>query len=573
MSRQVRSIVLITILFSLLFSVSADAKKRSKAERKAIATSVLWSHEFPGSIMMLEMTANGLLHAVALDGKNKKSPRSRYLVDYSGNVFWKGPAHTTALLGDAPHAVMLEVGGPGFIMSAVANSGARVWQYPMPGVPASTIAIPESNELVMVIMPYDWAIDSSKPYPANMVRLDLTTGKERWTTPIGNLKGSLESFGGEMAISADNVWWAAGGMAVKVGVAKGDVQWQSQMKNARGGGSAWVFGVNGAAVLRGNSVAFFDDASGLRWQRVFDNAENPNGIAWTTSGIAASLSGKKNVVLAVLDFGTGTSKWQTNTKHKVKKFGLPPRGIATHGNVVAQTAGSYLVGHDLTSGSELYRVKIKKNVFLSLDEIRQEQDNVILIGYKGATAYDISNGAEVWSHLNFVDPIEEVRKLKAAAMSVAMSNMQGSAPGSQAAWKAHRDGSMSYTQAAQTAAFHTQMQSMARREKDKKMAKTWGTLWEMEQQIVNRSLGPNYAEFYGHRGGSMMLLKVVDDLDGVLLDLRTGALTAGGGKRARNGCIPQLLIDPTRRKMVETYRQVSFVCQDEDTIEMYDFPK
>jgi outer membrane protein assembly factor BamB len=568
--------ITLLIIFALsitLFSTDLLAKKRTKAERQAIEAQLLWSHTFPGPLMRLEMTPSALLHAVARDAKSKKSPRTRYLLDESGKLFWQGKETTTALIADSPNAIIMEVISPGLVLHSINRSGAKVWSHPLGGIPASTLSIPESNELVMVMMPYEWPLATGKSYPAHMIRIDLKTGKERWTRPIGNLQGALDAFGGELAVNGGNIWWAAGGRGACVEAKSGKLRWASDLNLKKGSGSSWIFGTGGAAVMRGNGVAFFSPDMGVMWQRVFTKAEYPNGIAWSNGGIIASLASKKELFLTVLDIATGEPRWQTSVKHKSKKYGLPPRGVAVLGNVVAKPANRHLVGFDLATGAELYRTKINKNFFLSIDMIRQINDKLVLVGYQGAIAYSISNGTEIWSQIGYIDPIMEVRKLKQAAMQVALSNFHGSAPGSKRAWKEYSDGSRSYTSAAQTAAFEQQMYSQQQSAKSAKAAKGLSTLGETEQQVVNRRLGPDYAEFYRHRGSSLMLLKVVNELDGALIDLRSGLTREAGGRRATEGCIAQIMIDPINNKMVQVYRKMGLWCKDVNKIEMYPFKK
>ncbi len=566
-------LLLITTLAITLFSPDLIAKKRTKAERNAIEAKMLWSHTFPGPVMRLEMTPAGLLHAVARDGRSKKSPRTRALLDYAGNVFWQGPEAKTALIADSPQAVIMEVGGSGLTLRAIVKSGAELWRYPMNGIPASTLSLPDSNELIMVMLPYEWPLATEKAYPATMVSIDLKNGAQRWSTPIGNIQGAVDAFGGELAVNEGSVWWAAGGRGARVEAANGKLAWSSELNLTSGNGSSWVFGPGGAAVMRGNGIAFFSSETGLTWQHVLAKAEHPNGIVWSDGSIVASLASKKEVFLAAFDIATGKVRWQTSVKHKAKKYGLPPRGVAVFGNVVAQPADRHLIGLDLATGSERYRTEIDKGFFRSIDALRQMNDKVVLLGFEGAIAFSIADGAQAWEQTGFIDPIIEIQKLKQAAMSVALSNFQGSAPGAKQAWKEYSDGSRSYTSAAQTAAFESQMYRQQQSAKNAQSAKTLASLGEMEQQVINRRLGPNYAEFYRHRGSKLMLLKIVNELDGALVDLRSGSVRESGGKRAREACIARILIDPISNRMVQTYRKMGILCSAVNTIEMYPFGK
>lgn len=563
--------ILILLILTFALPLDGHAKKRTKAERKAIDSTVMWEHKFPGAVVRLEMTPSGKLHAVARDGKGKKSPQTRYLLSYLGKVLWRGPALETALLSDNPYNIMMSVDQRGLVFSAVDNTGKTKWTHINDGIPASTISDDISKVLIMVVMPYEWGANPSKEYPATLQALNMNTGKINWTTSLGNIKGKLTEFGGELAIHNGSVWWAAGGRAFKASLSNGSLAFNVDINANSSAHTSWAFqGVN-AAALKGGSVSYFDQG-GLKWQQSIKGADKPVGLAITGAGVAASVAGKKSLVLTMLDLNSGSSRWQKTAKHNLKKMGLPPSGLAVLGNVVAIAANRRVIGYDVSSGSEIYSVKMKKKHFLMTDDIRSFGSHFVLVGFEGATAFNISNGSVMWEKHGFVDPVAEIRAQKQAVWSIAIGNLKsGVSPQARAAWKKHSEGSMSYTAAAQTAAFYNRIHNQKEAEKTKKAAKNLSKLGEIDLLTVNRSLGPNFAEFYESRGGSFLAMKNVQHLDGVVMDLRSGSTRSAGTRKARAGCVGQILVDPHRGRMVQVFRQMGFGCRDEMKIEMYGF--
>ncbi len=566
------------IISILMFAIglgatdSGASNKRTKGERSATKARLICQHAFPFSITWLELTPNGYLHAVARDDKGKKATKSRYLLDGSCNRFWKGDESRTAVLADDPYPVVMEVDSNGLVLKAVDPSGAVKWTYPMPGVPASTASDAASKTLAMVVMPYEWAGAPSKGYPAKVVAVDMKTGTQKWSAEAGTIEGSLDSFGGELGVSGGDLWWAAGGRAFCVEMASGKVKWSAELKDAGGSGSIWNFTDAEAYVARGGRVAALS-GSGVVWQKEFSGDVEPRGLGATSSGVIATFATEKDLIVAFLDRSDGTVKWEKRFSHKEKKYGAPPSGVAFSDARAAVFAGDRLIGLDLSDGGEVYSDKVKSKKFLGIDELRSGTSGAVIIGTTGAASYSVATGAQNWEEMDFVDPVFETQKTKAAVMQLGMSSAASlmTAPGAEKAWKEYRDGSRNFTSAAQTAAFEQQMFVQQAGERGKQMGAGIGKLVDIEITLVNRRLGPTKAEFYGHRDGGFAFLKDVQDLDIVEVNLLDGSTYAIPLSKSRSGCIPQAMIDPVSRKVVQTYRQMGLLCKDENTVEIYGY--
>lgn len=574
MSNRLRICVICVAMFTIGLNTadSGASNKRTKEERSATKARLICQHSFPFSITRLELTPNGYLHAVARDDKGKKATRSRYLLDGSCNQFWKGDESRTAILADDPYPVVMEVAQSGLVLKAIDLTGAVKWTYSMPGVPASTASDAASKILAMVVMPYEWAGAPSKGYPAKVVAVDMETGAQKWSSEVGTIEGVLDSFGSELGVSGGDLWWAAGGRAFCVEMASGRVKWSAELKDIGGSGSIWGFTDEETYVARGGRVAALSD-SGVIWQKGFSGDVEPRGLGATPSGVIATFATEKDLMVVFLDRSDGTVKWEKRFAHKEKKYGAPPAGVAFSETRVAVFAGDRLIGLDLSSGGEVYSDKVKSKNFLGIDELRSGTSGAVIIGTTGAASYSVATGAQEWERMDFVDPVFETQKTKAAGMQLGMSSAASlmTAPGAAKAWKEYRDGSRNFTSAAQTAAFEQQMYVQQAGERGKQMGAGIGKLVDIEIALVNRRLGPTKAEFYGHRDGGFAFLKDVQDLDIVEVDLLDGSTYAIPLAKSRMGCIPQAMIDPGARKVVQTYRQMGLLCKDENTVEIYGY--
>jgi len=550
--------------------------KHSREEKQEIESRLLWSHDFPGAVVYLELTPNGLIYAVAREGKKKKSPRSHFLLNEKGEVFWKGSVKTTALIADDPHAIVMEVLETGLVLKGVASSGTTRWHYPLKGIPASTISDALSKTLVMVVLPYEWAGAEGQAQPADAVALDLTTGRERWSTQLGEISGSMTSFGSEFAVHENNVWWAAGGRAACLDLESGEPYWNVPIKANEEADSVWDFSTDRAVVVKGGEVTSFSREGGLEWQRELREEARPNGLGIASSGVVASVFTKKEAALALLDTADGNPLWIKSFKHKTKKLGPPPRGIAVNDASVALAIGKNLLGFSLLSGKELFKHKIKKRIFLGLEELRPFKNHLVLIGAEGAAGHALMDGHEIWKQDDFIDPVFEMRKTREATLALGMSGLSGgTAPGAQKAWKDYQSGSRDFTNAAMEASFQQGLYSQQQREKMRRassnMSNAIGRFMEIDIQLVNRGLGPDYAEFYRHRGMTFIKLKQVSALDAALLNLETGEMEEAGVCTPGQGCISQMLVDPQRNRVIQAFRQATILCKEENLIKVYRF--
>ncbi|OGQ68072.1 MAG: hypothetical protein A3F89_05840 [Deltaproteobacteria bacterium RIFCSPLOWO2_12_FULL_50_11] len=553
-----------------------EAKKRSSSEKKEIESLFLWSHQFPGALLYLELTPHGWLHAVAREGKGKKSPERRFLLNSEGRVVWEGPVAMTALLADNPFPVIMEVQQTGLVFRAINSSGSESWRYPLEGIPASTIMDPSSKTMLMVMMPYEWGTEQEKSYQADFLALDLQTGTVKWKTPLGEIRGSLTSFGGEMALSDDSLWWAAGGRAACLRLSTGESMWNIAIPRNDEASSEWIFTESGAFMAKGGHILSFSPQGALQWETLIKEGLSLNGFGRGTSGIAASFVGEKKVDLVVLDPVSGKILWQKDFKHNVKKEGPPPRGLVVSHDRVSLAMDQRLIGFELSSGEEVYSHKLKNKIFQGLNEIRSFDQHFVLVGFDGVRGYGIKDGKKLWEQTDFVDPVFEIRKTREATLSVALSGMQGGlSPGAKKAWKEYESGSRDFTSAAMEASFQQQMYRQQQQAQNQRATKNLsgaiGKFAEIDLTLVNRRLGSRYAQFYRHRGSSFMNLKNVEALDGALVDLTTGEVHVGGVKDSKTACVSQLLVDPEGQRIIQAYRQMALMCKDEDLIEVYRF--
>lgn len=325
------------------------------------------------------------------------------------------------------------------------------------------------------------------------------------------------------------------------------------------------------AVARGGMVSYFSETGGLKWQKSLKKVDSPSGLSIAPEGVVAYIGGVKNVVLTLLNKADGSTVWEKNLSHNSKKYGHPPVGISVYGGKVAVAAERHVTGFDVSSGEQTYDIKLKKDDFLSLSELRPAGDHFVLVGYEGATAYSTASGDKMWEQGGFVDPIMEIRRASQAIMSAALANLTVESAGSRQAWKEYNEGSRDFTSAVQTAAMANQIERLKNSQQGKNIATGISSLIEIELEVVNRRLGPDYAEFYRTRGSKLFGLKEVDKLDMALVNLLSGTVTESGTKKAPMGCVGQIMIDPASQKMVQAYRQMGLGCAHENKIEMYDY--
>lgn len=564
------------LMVSLLFlSFNANAEKRSRAEDKEIASKILWEKDMPGAIVLGEFTPGGRLHIVARDGKSKKSAKTRYLYDYSGNLIWQGAEGASALFGDTPYITLMEVTDAGAVINAITETGAKKWSYSLKGVPASTISDPSGNDLIMVVMPYEWAAKPDQAYPATMAALDLNTGKAKWSSSIGEIKGGLESFGGELAIDSGSVWWAAGGRAVRASLANGNILSNNNIETVDGSDPIWLFSAGNTLVGRGGVITNFSNSGGVLWSKKVPKMEGVSGLTKTGSGILAYMYGKSGAWLALLNEADGSVIWEQKVKHNTKKLGPPPAGVPVFGGTGAVAAHKKLLGFDIETGKQKYEIKMKEKDFVTVYELQSKGSDFVANGKTVVAMYNIDSGSEVWKLDNFFDPIAETEKMQSAAMGLGMqgyAQIMG-APSNAKVWREYRSGSIDYSNAAIQSAFNQGAYETQMRGQGEALGKTLSKWQQIDLQLINKRLGPNYTEKYIPKGGSFMLLTMADRIDGALVDLNSGSVWSAGTKKARSGCIGQIMIDPQSRKMIQIYRQMGLGCSDEMKMEMYDFPK
>lgn len=556
-----------------LISLLAQAKE--KYNQKEIEARLLWRAELGGSITSVELTPAGLLHVQARREKQKIGGKKiwlkdRYLLNGSGKVFWKGEEDRTVLIADRPNPVILEVLEQGIALEAIAQSGGSLWKTALEGMPVSFYFSPTLQKVFLVIPKGD--------SPAIMVAVDVAGGKILWKAEIGPLKGSLTSFGRELALLGGDLWWAAGGRAARVDATTGKVVWSAEIPEGDGVDSTWATDGATTWVLRGNQLFGFSPESGLLWQKEFPKGVESNGLAVHTDGLVASFRDAKRVGVVFLEKKSGNVLWQKELKHKEKKFG-PPAGFAMSGDRLVFALNKDLIGFELPSGKEVYKNGIKGSVFEDLRELRVRGENVVLVGEMNAQSYAIADGKLQWKQEGFITPYVKQARIKAGALAYAFTNFyQTVSTGPEAShYKQeagrYSAGSFNYQMAMGRAA---EAQSRYAAQEGARSGSAWADIIkqiaEIDLQTVNQRIGPRYARFYKIMNKKFGSLQNVSKVDGVLLDLDTGGTQEAGVGKTSDACVSNILIDPESGRMYQLHQQVALMCKDEQRIDAYRFP-
>ncbi|MDO8494319.1 MAG: PQQ-binding-like beta-propeller repeat protein, partial [Deltaproteobacteria bacterium] len=452
---------LLTGLFCINTPSDSFAKKRSGEAKEEIERNLLWTKEFSGMLRHVELLSNnGLLHVVAQVGKKKPSgvkkenwPRQRYILNQEGEILWESNYNTTALLADQPYVTMLQAGDNGIDLIGINSSGGTSWRWHSDyGTPVSTLADPSSSTLYMVVMPYLWAIETDKPADAKVVALSLATGTPKWQTEIKNISGKLTDFdGGELESDGGILWWAGGGRAAAIQIAGGNLLWQKELDKNFKKPRSWVFKDDKAFVADEKNLWVFSKQSGPQWNKEYGKKREFYSMATISGGLLLATGDKSKYYLQALRDNSGEELWASQYKAKPNKFGLP-QGIAISGNKAVFAVEGKIVGISPSTGKEIYSQKIKKKVFNSWSRIIPRDNHFVMTGPEGINAYRYSDGTELWSHEDFVDPVAEIRKGREAILQYAFQQLHSStAPDAKKAWDKHREGSISYSEASSTA--------------------------------------------------------------------------------------------------------------------------
>jgi len=304
------------------------------------------------------------------------------------------------------------------VVRAVNSSGGTEWTYNLEGFPVSSVVDVKENIFVMMLMPYDWTINYGGLSPAAVIALNPKTGRRLWTQSLESVRGGPLSFGGELEIAKEAVWWAAGGRAVRLSLKSGKPSWNSEMETEGGVGSLWKYRPEGAIALRGSRLMAFLKDLGLQWQReLFKEECQAHGLFWTDSGILASCRHEMGVVVTLFDTTSGSLLWTKNLKHKVSSLGPTPTGIAVTPSRVILIANKRLLGFDLGTGTEIFNLKMKKDVVENIRELRQMKNHFVLIGRNQVTAHSFEAGGELWKKDGFEDPYLLKQELKRGSLS------------------------------------------------------------------------------------------------------------------------------------------------------------
>lgn len=563
-----------TVVFCLVLLIStAVVAKRSKTEKAEIESRVMWSYEFPGALHFMEISRNGLIHAVSREGKGKKAPRKRFLLNDTGQVYWQGDANRTVLIADAPLAVIMGLEGEQIVLRAIHPSGSERWQHSLHGMPVSMLSDASSGILILAVMPYSWILAPDNPHNMELVALNINTGQTKWTASLDAITAPQKSLGGELAIGGGSVWWAGGGRAARINLSSGKIAWNVALEASKGQGSLWHIASNAAWLIKGGTVFSFSGASGLTWHRSLRQGASPHGLALTAAGLVAACQDEKGVTLALLDPASGADRWIQTLKHKKgKSDGPPPAGVAVSGTRVALAVDGYFVGHDLSSGAEVYRQKVKSKIFRDTKQFQALGDHVVLVGMNSAIAFAIDDGRLLWKHEGFESPYEIKKKsvqMMAQVAGIAMAT--GSSQASQLRQKAgqYAIGSSNYQSLMGEAA---RLDAQASKKQIKKLS---GAIQKLQKGVeialymVNNRYSQNYASFYRNLSSKFAIsFNPASEINAVLVDLDTGELSETGVRKSRTGCSTTLLVDPSRRLIIQAYQQLGMACKDEHRVDV-----
>ncbi|OGR89758.1 MAG: hypothetical protein A3A86_04565 [Elusimicrobia bacterium RIFCSPLOWO2_01_FULL_60_11] len=544
---------------------------------------MLWTKEFSGAVIRAELlNKHGLLHVVAREGMKKPSgvkkedwPKKRYLVRQDGAVLWEGDARSTTLLAEDPFPVILGIEGKSVYLEAIDLKGGQVWRRELQeGFPVSTLADPAGSRIFLVQLPFAWMEAMDKPFPAKMAAVDLSNGGTLWVAELEALQGGLGGFGGDFSLSGGTLWWAGGRRAAAADPSGGRIHWQAPIEGDFKDSRHWAFGKELAFVSNGNAVWALSAGNGLLWKKTPPEGAEVHGLFWDSGRLACASLDDKELHMELLDAANGKVLWTRSFRHKKKKMGNPPAGMAFSQDLLALAAGGKIFGLRASSGETAYERPVKSKIFGQWKRLTHHKNHFVLSGPEGAYAYTLDSGEPLWENSDFIDPIYEQRKIRQATVQLGLSGLYfHEAPGAQEAWKQYRSGSRSYSDAAITAASaqysHNVIQDAKLRQSAAGISESMTGLIEIDLALVNRALGERYGAFYRHRGMKLGALKASENVDAALVDMESGQLTEIGLQKTASACLPQFLIDPVNRRVYQAIRQMALMCKDENKLIAY----
>ena len=584
------NVVRILISILLIIGISSDGFAKKRGPKGDLESAFQWAHTFPGSLTDVEITPEGYIHAVSRYGKKvkigkKKGYHKRRFLMKGENVFWKGEAATTAYIGDSPLPIVMESGEEGLVVQAIQTTGQVKWMYILKGIPAAWTVEPSFNTLAFVVMPLGWIKEGADDQEATMVAIDTRDGALRWSVPIGSIKGRLDSFGSEIGINKDGVWWAAGERAAFVDLSSGKVLWSQSIQPTTIPNSLWAFSDSYAAVARGSRLFVFDKSKGPMWDRELRKKSQIGGLLWTEQGLLAKFQDGKGLIISMMDPVTGASRWEHTLKHKFKKYqGPPPNGIVETGNAVIISANGVLHSYDLKSGEEIFQHKMDRKTIwkaqsaVNIRHFRARKNHFVIYGRRTASAFALKDGAPLWQKLGYEPPEDVARRMRDATLQLAFTSFHQLSPtytssaASQQAQQARQYSAGSFQhQSFMNAAESLQMSyAYTAGAQQGKSASSWAArIAEVPLELSNRRLPPKYASFYHLRNKKFFAMQNSNKVSAVLMDLDTGEDRHIILPDSGTGCISQVILDPVGNRMFLLYRQLGLACKDENFIESY----
>ena len=579
--------ILLTILCLSVIPVSAARDPLGPLE-----SSLTWRHQFPGSINLLEVTPQGYIHAVShygekiKEGKKKYFRKKRFLFQ-DDQVIYKAEAATTTYIGDATLPLVMEAQTGEVVVKAIPATGKKGWTYPIKGIPAAWLVDSEVQTALFLVMPLGWTQNPEEKNEAEVWALNTQSGALRWNVSIGTVTGGINSYGSEFDIEKGDVWVAAGGKAARIDLASGKLYWSAPITPTTQPNTFWLFSGEWAAAARGDILFLFDKNSGLKWSRQLREESGVAGLLWTTHGLLSKFQNNKGLILAMLDPESGDSRWEHTLKHNHKKFhGPPPMGMVEAGGNVIVAAKGFLHSYDLKTGEEKFAKKLSKQTYwkkqtaINKRRLQARPNHFILYGRRSATAFNFEDGSMIWQQSGFEPPEDILRRMRGASLQAGFTGFHQIMPTYTSAEAAsyargasrYSEGSFKHQQMMLSAEIaQTNYAFTAGQQQGFAAAKFFGKTLEIELDLYNRRMPAQYVPFYRIRNKKVFAMQGSDKANGVLLDLDSGEIKEEVViPKASNGCISQVIMDPIGERMILTYRQMTFICKDEDFVEVFD---